>query len=161
MDLRIVGAFVTLLALWLLLSGIYQPMIVGFGVAAALVAVLVVRRMDRLDGDPVPLPLSPMALAGYTLWLMAEIAKANWAVTKIVLAPVMPIRQHLFGVRHSQASDIGLVTFANSITLTPGTITVETEHERFLVHALAYDDGTPDELAEMDRRVRRIETGSA
>lgn len=161
MDLRFVGAFFTLLALWLLLSGIYQPMIIGFGAAAALVAVLVVRRMNRLDGDPVPLPLSPVALAGYMLWLMGEIAKANWAVTRIVMAPVMPIRQHLFGVRCSQASDVGQVTFANSITLTPGTITVETEPGRFLVHALAFDDGTPDELAEMDRRVRRIETGRA
>ena len=157
MDLRIIGAIVVLLALWLLLSGIYQPMIIGFGVVSSLVAVLVVARMNALDGDPVRLILKPVTFAGYLIWLMVEIAKANWAVTRIVLAPVMPVRQHLFGVRFSQKTDVGQVTFANSITLTPGTITVQTEDDRFLVHALAYTHTTIGELGEMDRRVTDAE----
>ncbi|MDU8928830.1 Na+/H+ antiporter subunit E [Alisedimentitalea sp. MJ-SS2] len=155
--LRIIGAFVVLLALWLLLSGIYKPMIIGFGVVSALIAVWVVARMDAQDGDAVTVPLKPVAFVGYLLWLMVEIAKANWAVTKIVMAPVMPVRQHLFGVRYTQKTDLAQVIFANSITLTPGTITVETEPDRFLVHALAYTHTTIGELGDMDARVSTAE----
>lgn len=157
MTLRIIGAFVVLMALWLLLSGIYEPMIIGFGAVSVLITVLVGRRMDDLDGDPVSLPLRPLKFARYLVWLMGEIAKANWAVTKIVLAPEMPIRQHLFGVRFSQKGDLGQVLFANSITLTPGTITVETEDKRFLVHALAYTHETIGELTSMDQRASAAE----
>lgn len=158
--MRIIGAIVVLVALWLLLSGVYKPLVIGFGVVSALIAVWVVRRMDAMDGDSVPLRLKPLGFIGYLIWLAVEIAKANWAVTRIVLAPVMPIRQHLFAVRFSQNSDVGQVIFANSITLTPGTITVETEDKRFLVHALAYTPDTIGELTEMDRRVSATEGGA-
>ncbi|MDQ2092162.1 Na+/H+ antiporter subunit E [Marimonas arenosa] len=155
--MRIIGAFVVLVVLWLLLSGIYTPMIVGLGVASAGLAVLVVRRMDLVDSDPVELALKPLGFPLYLFWLLGEIAKANWAVTRIILAAQMPIRQHLFAVQVTQKTDLGQVIFANSITLTPGTITVETEPERFLVHAVAYTPGTIGELTEMDRRVSAAE----
>nr|WP_322865197.1 Na+/H+ antiporter subunit E [Aquicoccus sp. G2-2]MEA1112430.1 Na+/H+ antiporter subunit E [Aquicoccus sp. G2-2] len=155
--MKIIGSIIVLFALWLLLSGIYKPMIVGFGAISVLLVMFVVRRMDAIDGERVPLALGPLKFFGYLIWLMGEIAKANWAVTKIVMAPEMPIRQHLFGVNATQRSDIGKVVFANSITLTPGTITVGTAPGRFIVHALAYcaeDDGA---LADMDRRVSATE----
>lgn len=132
-------------------------MLIGFGAASVAIAVFVVRRMDALDGDHVPLRLHPLRFARYLVWLLGEIARANWAVTRVILSPSMRIRQHLFAVPHSQSSDVGQVTFANSITLTPGTITVDTEPDHFLVHALAYDAGTPGELADMDRRVSAAE----
>lgn len=156
-NLRFIGASVVLIALWLLLSGIYKPMVVGFGVVSALIAVAVARRMDALDDDRLAISLKPIGFLGYLLWLLVEIARANWAVTKIVMAPVMRTRQHLFAVSHSQKSDLGQVIFANSITLTPGTITVETEDEQFLVHALDFGDTTIGELGDMDRRVSRTE----
>ena len=155
--MRFIGACVVLMALWLLLSGVYKPLVIFFGAISALIAVWVARRMDAVDDDPVPLPLRPFGFLYYLIWLLWEIAKANWAVTKVVMAPEMPIRQHLFGVRHSQKSDVGQVIFANSITLTPGTITVETEPTRFLVHALSYTHETIGELGEMDRRVSAAE----
>ena len=156
---RIIGAFVVLFALWLLLSGIYKPMIIGFGAVSVGIAIWVVYRMDQQDGDPVVIALKPVPFLGYLIWLMGEIAKANWAVTKVIMAPVMPVRQHLFDVRHSQETDLGQVIFANSITLTPGTITVETEDDRFLVHALAYTHDTIGELGDMDARVSAMEGG--
>jgi multicomponent Na+:H+ antiporter subunit E len=152
---------VLLFALWLLMSGIYKPLIVGFGAASVVLVLYIVRRMDAVDGDRAELRLKPVAFLGYLIWLLWEIAKANWAVTKIVLSPHMPIRQHLFHVRHTQKSDLGQVIFANSITLTPGTITVETEPGHFLVHALAYSADDNLALADMDRRVTRIEAGPA
>ena len=157
--LRIIGAFVVLFALWLLLSGIYKPLVITFGVISAMIAIWVVARMNAQDGDTVAIRLRPLAFVGYLLWLMVEIAKANWAVTKVVMAPIMPVRQHLFRVRHTQKTDLAQVVFANSISLTPGTITVETEPDHFLVHALAYTHTTIGELTKMDARVTATEEG--
>ncbi len=156
-DLRTIGASIIMLALWLLLSGIYEPLIIGFGLASVLVAIWVVARMDAVDDDRVQLGLRPAMTAGYSFWLLKEIAKANWTVTRIILSPQMPIRQHFFATPYTQKTDLGQVMFANSITLTPGTITIETEPEQFLVHALAWSDGDIETLTEMDRRVRLIE----
>lgn len=70
--------------------------------------------------------------------VLAEIAKSNWTVIKIVLSPNMDIKQKMYKVPFSQKSDLGQAIFANTITLTPGTITVEVEGDHFLVHGLSY-----------------------
>ena len=153
-------AFV-LTALWLLMSGLYKPLILGFGAASVVLVVFVVRRMDAVDGDQFAIRLKPIGFLRYVIWLLVEIAKSNWAVTKIVLSPKMPIRQHLFDVPTSQVTDLGQVIFASSITLTPGTISVETEEGHFLVHALNYDDSDLDALADMDARITAVDGGHA
>ena len=155
---RTIGTAAVLAAMWLLMSGLFKPLILGFGAASVVLVMFVVRRMDSIDGDRIQLCLKPVASVGYFLWLLKEIAKANWAVTKIILKPSMAIRQHLFIVPLTQHSDLGQTIFANSITLTPGTITVETEPGHFLVHAVAYSEGDHDALADMDRRVTATET---
>ena len=155
--MRTIGTATVLTALWLLMSGLYKPMILGFGAASVVLVVYVVRRLDAVDGDQFAIRLKPIAFLGYLAWLLVEIAKANWAVTKIVLSPKMPIRQHLFDVPYTQKTDLGQVVFANSITLTPGTISVETEVGHFLVHALDYGDDDMDAIADMDRRVSATE----
>lgn len=155
--MRTIFTAVFLFALWLLMSGIYKPMIIGFGAVSVVLIMVVTRRMDAADGDRVQLGLKPLAFLGYLIWLLVEIAKANWAVTRIVLSPKMPIRQHLFKVPFSQKTDLAQVLFANSITLTPGTISVETGPDDFLVHALAYCAEDNLALAEMDRQVSLTE----
>jgi len=148
-----------LFALWLLMSGLFKPLLIGLGAASVLAVVFVIRRMDARDGDRLVIGLSPVGFVRYLMWLMAEIARANWAVIKLILSRDMPLRQHLFSVRSSQRSDLAQVIFANSITLTPGTITVETEGDHFLVHAVAFDNATLPGLADMDARVCRTEAG--
>ena len=150
-----------MVALWLMLSGIYKPMLIGFGIVSVALVMVIVRRMDQVDGDHVRISIKPIQFFFYVLWLFIEIAKSNWRVTKIVLARTMPIRQNLFAVPYSQTSDLGQVIFANSITLTPGTLTIETETGDFLIHALSYDPTDMDALADMDRRVTGIENGAA
>jgi multicomponent Na+:H+ antiporter subunit E len=147
-------------SLWLLLSGVYKPLVIFFGVASVALVIVVIRRMDAVDEDRLDLRLKPLKFMGYILWLLAEIAKANWAVTRTILSPKMPIRQHLFAVPNTQATDLGRVIFANSITLTPGTISVETEEDRFLVHAVGYSVGDMGALADMDARVTATEAAS-
>ena len=63
----------------------------------------------------------------------------------------------MFDVPLSPQSEAAQVIFANSITLTPGTITVETEKNSLLVHSLNFSDTTEDEIADMGNRVSRCE----
>ncbi|MBC7103185.1 MAG: Na+/H+ antiporter subunit E, partial [Parvibaculum sp.] len=69
----------------------------------------------------------------------------------------MPIAQQLVAIPCSQKTEMGHVIFANSITLTPGTVTVEAGGGRFLVHALTEDFAAPEGFAEMDKRVSAVE----
>jgi len=154
---RIFGAIIVFLGLWLLLSGIYKPLTVGLGVVSTLAVVFILTRMNSIDEDRVEIEIKPVGFLLYQGWLLVEIAKANWVVTKIILAPSMPIKQHLFSIPYTQKSDLGQVIFANSITLTPGTVSVETEPGQFLIHAVAYSNDDKAALADMDRRVTACE----
>ena len=159
--MHIILSVLVLFALWLLMSGIYKPMIVWLGLASACVAVYLVRRMDAIDGYKVGLPLNLVKFIGYLVWLLGEIAKSNIAVTRLILSPNMKLRQHLFRTPNTQKSEVAEVIFANSITLTPGTITVETEKDAFWVHAVSYDESDMDALADMDARVTATEGAGA
>ncbi len=155
--MRTIGTIIAFLGLWLLLSGIYKSLTVGLGVFSTLFVIFILNRMNSIDGDRVEVHLKPLEFLKYQGWLLGEIAKSNWAVTRIILAPSMPIKQHMFSVPYTQNSDLGQVIFANSITLTPGTVSVETEPGQFLVHAVAYSADDKDAIADMDRRVTACE----
>ena len=155
--MRTIGVIIVFLGLWLLLSGVYKPLTVSLGVLSTLAVVFIINRMDSIDQDHVEFHLNPVKFISYQGWLLVEIAKANWVVTKIILSPSMPVKQHMFSVPYTQASDLGQVIFANSITLTPGTVSVETEPGQFLVHAVAYTADDKAALADMDRRVTACE----
>jgi len=156
--LRSLFTALCLFVLWYLMSGIQKPLTLGLGAGSALFAVWIVRRMDdAADADRLVVNLRPIQLIKYLLWLLVEIAKANWAVTKIILSPHMQIKQHVFKVPFTQKTDLGQTVFANSITLTPGTISVEVEPDHFLVHALCYSNDDPTAIADMDARVTQTE----
>ena len=93
----------------------------------------------------------------YCFWLIKEILKSNIAVTKTILSPKIKLKQKMFDVPLLPESEAAQVIFANSITLTPGTITVETEKNSLLVHSLNFSDSTEDEIVEMGSRIHRCE----
>ena len=144
-----------LFAVWLLLSGHYTPFILALGVASCALVVTVSMRMDVSDHEGHPIHLSWRALT-YMPWLMIEIIKANIDVAKLILSPDMPITPTLLRVKASQTSDLGKVIYANSITLTPGTISVDVANGEILVHALSRDGADALVEGEMDRRVTRM-----
>ena len=74
----------------------------------------------------------------YAVVLVWEIIKANIDVIKIILSPKMEIEPAIVTFHTDLESDAARVTLANSITLTPGTITVDVQENRFCVHALDY-----------------------
>lgn len=145
-----------LFAFWLLMSGTYTPFLVLSGLGTAVAVAALARRMDVADREGQPLHLVPAALA-YWPWLVLEILKSGWSVARIIVHPRLPISPALARFRPSQESTVGLVTHANSITLTPGTVTIEARHGEFLVHALTSDGAAGLAGSEMDRRVRRFE----
>ena len=159
--MRTIFTALVLSAVWLLLSGLFKPLLIAFGLISVAITVLVLTRMDQADGDQVKFRVNPVEITKYAGWLLVEIAKSNWRVASIILAKELPEQQHLFRIPNTQKSDLGQVLFANSITLTPATITVEIEDGTFLVHALSYDDTDLDALADMDRRVTTTETERA
>ena len=104
-----------------------------------------------------PIQLGPRALV-YWPWLIKEIVKSAWDVSKIILNPALPISPTLVRFRPSQRSVMGLVIHAQSITLTPGTITIEAEPDEFLVHGLTQSSAQGVIDSEMDRRVTACES---
>lgn len=78
-------------------------------------------------------------------------------VARIVLNPALPISPNIFQTIPTQATDVGKAIHANSITLTPGTVTIEIEEGGFIVHALTRDFADGVLNGEMDRRVTLLE----
>lgn len=149
----------TLFAFWLLLSGIYTPFLVAAGAGVSVAVALLAWRTEVLDREGHPLHLAAGVLT-YWPWLVKEIAVSGWRVARIILHPRLPISPSLARFKPSQKTSVGLVTHANSISLTPGTVTVDARHDEFLVHALTEEAAAGLVGSEMDRRVSRLEGGS-
>lgn len=143
------------MAVWLLLSGHYTPLITSFGVGSCLLSALIAYRMDVVDHEGHPLHLGPRILL-YWGWLFVEIFKANIDVAKCVLFPGKNLRPSMFTVTASQKSDLGKVIYANSITLTPGTVTVDLDGDQVMVHALTEASAAGVMNGDMDRRVTKV-----
>jgi multicomponent Na+:H+ antiporter subunit E len=155
-----VAALAALFVFWLLLSGMFVPFLVAAGFGSALAVLLLGRRMNAVVGDPAAGGLRWLKFAAYLPWLVKEIIVAAWDVSKRILQPRLPISPTLVEFAPMQASEIGLLIHANSITLTPGTISVEVEPGRFLVHAITAEAGAALAGSEMDRRCAALETGA-
>jgi multicomponent Na+:H+ antiporter subunit E len=81
-------------------------------------------------------------LIRYLLWLVWNIITANIEVARIILHPRMPVDPQLFRFRTELKKPFAQVVVANSITLTPGTVTVDLKDQEFLVHSLAPDSAS-------------------
>ncbi len=150
-----IGLGVTLFGIWLLLSGIYEPLILSLGLASVILVVLISHRMDMLDREAVPLHLY-WRIPPYWIWLMKEIVLANVHVARLILDPRLPISPRMIRVKATQNSDMGRVIHANSITLTPGTVSVEIEDDVILVHALSREAAEGTLEGGIDRRVTAL-----
>ena len=144
-------------SLWLLLSGHYTGLLLSLGFVSALGVSMIASRMGVLDDEGLPMAVF-VRLPKVALWLTWEILKSNWAVVKIIFNPASA-QPHLTWVQGSQKTATGLVTYANFITLTPGTVSVDVEEtdNYILVHALTDDFAQGLSDPEMDARVSQLE----
>jgi multicomponent Na+:H+ antiporter subunit E len=154
--LRALSLFIMLFVFWLLLSGYFTPFLIAMGVLCALAVVALGHRMDIVDHEGTPVHLS-WRVVFYWPWLAKEIAKSAWDVSRIIVNPRLPVSPRLVRAKSSQKTAVGVVTYANSITLTPGTVSLEVKPGEILVHALTRESAAGLLEGEMDRRVTRFE----
>lgn len=146
---QIVGLTAALALFWWILSGYWIPLILGLGIGSIAFCVYIAHRMDVCDHEGQPVHLAARGI-GYFPWLFKEIVMSNITVAKAIVSG--NIRPQVLLVDATQADDLGKIVYANSITLTPGTVTVAERDGKFLVHALM--DETADGLRTGDMNDR-------
>ncbi|MCG7899482.1 MAG: Na+/H+ antiporter subunit E [Candidatus Thiodiazotropha lotti] len=131
-------SFVVLLFLfWIALSGHFEPLLLGLGAVSIALTAFLSHRMNVIDHESYPLHLS-LKFPSYYFYLFGEIIKANIDVIKRILSwEKTPISPQMIEIPQSQQTDLGAVIYANSITLTPGTVTIKISEESLTVHALS------------------------
>ncbi|KAA9130283.1 hypothetical protein F3N42_13170 [Marinihelvus fidelis] len=141
-----------LAVLWFALSGHTEALILAFGVISIAFVVWIANRMHVVDGESYPFALVGR-LPGYWLWLVKEIVKSSIDTTRRVFGGADAVKPVVFDAPASQHSDLGLVIHANSITLTPGTVSLELKEHAITVHALHPDVARDAVSGGMDKAV--------
>lgn len=153
---RTLSLFALLFLTWLLLSGLYTGLLLGLGVLSCLLVVAVCRRMQIVDLEGHPNHLV-IGMLRYMPWLLWAIVKANIDVARRIVHPRLPVSPRVIRVAASQKTHLGQVVYANSITLTPGTVAVETGEGTIEVHALTREAAEEVRSGDMDSRVTDLE----
>jgi|TARA_B110000116_G_scaffold257969_1_gene258656 multicomponent Na+:H+ antiporter subunit E len=156
MKLHTISLFLTLAAFWLLNSGHNTLLILLLGLTSILLVLVIVHKMDVVDHESQPLYLT-RNIFSYYLWLIKEIIKANIIVVKHIWLGNQSISPTLSRIKMSQKTDMGKVIYANSITLTPGTVAIDLIGDEIIVHALLKKDIDSLLAGDMDRRVSLLE----
>ncbi len=158
---QITRLILTLSVLWVTFSGHYtftHGLIAFLGVVSILLVCYFSVKMRVLNHQGHPLYFPFIQFSHYWMWLVVEILKANIIVTKSVISPTLSIKPLLKAIPSSQKTEVGKVIFANSITLTPGTVAINiTVNNDILVHALHAHELDDLEGGQMDRRVSLLE----
>ncbi|MFT4797788.1 MAG: multicomponent Na+:H+ antiporter subunit E [Candidatus Azotimanducaceae bacterium] len=139
---------------WLVLSGHYTAFLISLGTLSVVLVVWVCARMDVVDHESQPLHLD-RGIFTYWLWLLKEVVLSSLAVTACAFRGRKSIQPGCFEFKVSSKSDIGKVIFANSVTLTPGTIVIDLKGDRATVHALVMP--AIDGVTSIDNRVSGVE----
>jgi len=144
---------------WLLWSGHYtfdHTLVLVMGLLSCAFVVYLAGRLDIVDEEGHPIHLV-WGMILYIPWLLWAIVKANIDVAKRVLSPGLPISPRVVRVVATQKTDLCRVIYANSITLTPGTVSLVLDGEEIVVHALTKEAADDVESGDMDRRVTGLE----
>ena len=150
---RVLALTLALAALWLGLSGyLGNPTLLGFGALSVIVTVWLTWHMGILDREGVPTRVFP-GILGYMVWLTFEIGKANVIVAREVLRPPLRLSPKMIRVPAYQTTDLGKTIFGNSVTLTPGTVTVDVDRDTLVIHALTEALADEGAIADMGERV--------
>lgn len=142
------GLFIALTALWLALSGHGEAFMLGLAAVSVCLSLILTMRLRLMGREASPYHrLAPMAR--YAVWLMGEIVKSNLAVLHTIIEPSARLRPRLVALDADGRSELATALFANSITLTPGTVTLEAARDGLLVHSLHEGADEHEEFAPM------------
>lgn len=147
-----------LAAAWLLWSGLFKPLLLGLGVVSIAITFLIVRRMGYFDNKLFALHFS-FRLFSYWAWLGKQIIRSSLDVARIVIDPRLPISPTVMELKSTAQHPVDQVILGNSITLTPGTLTLDLHKGVIKVHALTEAGARELMAGEMDRRVAELRAG--
>lgn len=155
-----ISIFVLLLGTWVVLSGKFDAFHLGLGVLSALIVTLLSQDLlfkDRKK-DLVSRLLEAFRFIGYVLWLLWQIVLANVHVFKLAMTEEgqEEMSPRVVKLKTKLKSDFAKFVYANSITLTPGTITIQITGDQFLVHAISEVVAKDLLSGEMERRVAAV-----
>jgi multicomponent Na+:H+ antiporter subunit E len=148
-----------LFAFWMLLSGKFDAFHLGIGALTAATLVWLSVRLPPLEdpkAEPVRYIASPTRWVAYFGWLFVEIIKSAFYVARVILRPSRHLDPRLIAFRCNQPSKVAAMALANSITVTPGTLTVELEGDLYLVHALTERTAHGLLSGDMQTRIGRL-----
>ena len=144
--MRAIGFTSLLCVFWVLLSGHFDPLMLGLGLLSVALTFFLAKRMNIIDHESYPFHIFSQ-LPTFFIYLLKEIVKSNIEVIKrIIKSNGKSISPQLIEIPVPQKSDLGRVIYANSITLTPGTVSVALSKNKLTVHALTKE--TAQDLAE-------------
>lgn len=157
-------AFVSLLAFWIVLSGKFDALHLVPGIAASAAAALFAGRLLGMAPPPAPgeeiarLPRRTAALVGYGVWLSIQVVHSALRVARLVLDPRMPISPSLIRIEDRLPHPLARLFLAHSITLTPGTVTLDADPEGLTIHTLDPDSaaGVQPDGGPTAARIRRL-----
>lgn len=141
---------------WFLLSGHTGVLLLTLGLASVILVVWLVRRMDRNDNTPFRM-LFKIEFFSYLGWLIWQVILTNIDVARRIWDPSLPIKPACRKIKVSINDPLIKTIYANSITLTPGTVTTEVGDDYFMVHALNAESLDELEEGEMEARLSRLE----
>lgn len=145
------------MVIWLLWSGLYKPLLISLGVFSCVISVLLATRTGFFRHA---LPLrSLLRLPALWWWVLKEVVTSSLEVARVVLTPSLPIQPELVEFTSSEKSDSGKVIIGNSITLSPGTVTIDVDGDRLLVHCLTTSSADSLRTREVERRTAKLEIG--
>ena len=154
--MRWLSLFTVLCLTWLLWSGHFEPLILKFGIISCALVAWLDMRMEKCAGLTAQNSFG-LRWLGYAPWLIWQIIRSNFDVAKVILSPSLPIHPKVILVKSTQRTDWGQVAYANSITLTPGTVTLDVRQGWLLVHALTEDSANGLRTGEMGQLVTELE----
>jgi multicomponent Na+:H+ antiporter subunit E len=137
--LNFVLLFSTLVFIWVWMNGSVAGDMLIAGVLASFIITLIFRNGIAFFSDLKPTPRAFAYAVLYILFFLKELVKSNLSLAAIVLSPGLPLNPGIVKVRTKLKTRMGRMLLANSITLTPGTLTVEMSGEWFYIHCVTVE----------------------
>lgn len=132
---RYLSLLLVLALVWLLWSGIYTPLVLGLGALSCVVTLFVAHRVGFFEREVFSLQVIPR-LPRYWAWLFVEIVKSSLEVAQVVLRRRLEISPTVVKFEAAPRDAVGQAILGNSITLTPGTLTLDIHEGKVSVHCL-------------------------
>ena len=154
---RVLITTLALFILWLLLSGHLGVLLLILGILSCVFVAWLSHRLALLDPKSHALRFN-LNLPRFLPWFFLEVIKSNLDVSWRILHPKLPINPNVSTVPISQHSDLGKAVYANCITLTPGTYSLDINTDRIEVHSLTKEMADDLQQGEMSKRILSLQT---